>query len=316
MKRIVSILIVFALTLTALMSSCASEPPAVECDFGYTDTVYMLGNSLERAIEPESDVELGEFFEEMQLREYDFWQEMFRLYLKPVEGRNLCFRDVDYDKVGNSGGIIEKRIGDKWQYFSESGDAIGDYSDNGGWSTHPLRVDRMQTPNMRAYAPIYADPGDYRITMYFRECDESGQPKDDAVHHLSFDVSVPERSDKPFDVIQAELENDDIFPKVTVHIRKNSETEGMPAVDTESFKLAYEDGGKLVNVPPRDGKTTVASCPDSGWVYPFADYTFSLYYPTGEFDTSKTYRLTVTLKENVGSSFEQYDLTLRLCFDK
>lgn len=318
MKRAILALVVTVFAITTICTSCTvSPPPSVECDFGYTDATYALGNSLARMISPGCDVEFDEFFEDARIREFSHSQRMFGLYLKPAEGKYLCFRDTDYDNTGNSGGYIEKLVGDEWKYYCESGNAIGDNEESGGWSPYPLRVDEAKTPNLRAYAPIFADPGDYRVTLYFRKCDESGSAVDGDIHRVSFETSVPEHSEKPFDVIQAELSTDGVFPQVTVLVRQNDRSKPLPYIDRSSFTLAYEDGDKLVKVEPRKDTDSVAFCPDGGSRDgAFAEYSFGLYYPVEEFDLTKTYRMSVELSSNEDGSGEQYTLTLRLRFEE
>lgn len=190
----------FALTaaalLLALFSGCATsggENP----DFGYAENVHAGPVPLET--EGESD-----YFAETSLLNIDGEFEALSLKLCPSEPYFLQLGAKGQMFLGDTLGYVERLTeSGEWEYVCDSIRVGSDTFEGGNDKIMSLSWDGSSKYGEKGNtvlcgAPIFDGPGEYRVTLNFREVKERAE---DEVHSISFRFTVPEKSDKPFDLL-------------------------------------------------------------------------------------------------------------------
>lgn len=313
MKRSVA----FALTavIFVAIAFCFFRPaPSV---FGYTDVVYDMG-----WLELEGDTEYFAAARGMGLCGTE-------LALIPAEGKYLYIADdVDADFFDNGEPvIIEKWVDDEWKYVTNAGRG-GSYTAIKitpsqyvlSWEDSPLAL------NFQLCAPFFTDPvndpGEYRLTVPFYEATRPERGEyirgDGQQHRVSFNLTVPERTDKDFDVLSVGLRQSGIYPCFEFCLRRNGDAE-FPYIDADSMKLTHTKDGVTKSVESvTAGRAALELAFDNGTrgSGDIGDYSLiGITVPLDEFDREGIYTATMDMTENEDGSGERHTLTLKLNFE-
>lgn len=217
--------------------------------------------------------------------------------------------------TGYNTGHIDKLVDGKWEFVSRTYISGYDTLEGGNDKYFSLSWDGDSKYGKHGnafafYAPIFDSPGEYRFTINFREVQKhTGKSSfkwiadDTQAHSISFRYTVPEITDKPFDVLDASafILNNELNHNrhiATVVLRLNN---GTPAPyvlrDGKYCPTAYEKSHFSNEViPDWDGNTIVK------------------YYLVSSEDYADECTETFHFAEHSDGSGEQYDLTLNLRF--
>ncbi len=275
----------FALTaaalLLALFSGCATsggENP----DFGYAENIHAGPVPLET--EGESD-----YFAETSLLNIDGEFEALSLKLCPSEPYFLQLGAKGQMFLGDTLGYVERLTeSGEWEYVCDSIRVGSDTFEGGNDKIMSLSWDgSSKYGGVLCCVPVFDQPGEYRVTLNFREVKERttelGQwwYSEDEVHSISFRFTVPEKSDKPFDLLYCCItEGSYGRQRLLMTIRMNGEA---PA--------PYLQSGDDIVRREKDGLASYIVYDDGSWGEGTAVLRFT---------------------ENEDGSGEQYVLTLRL----
>ncbi len=221
----------------------------------------------------------------------------------------------------NEFGYIEKRSdGGGWEYYSELSYLT---SDVGGSAVPVFRE------SMPVCLPSH-DPGEYRVTYYFREI--RGQSTlGDELYSVSHTYSVPEASGSPCDVLGVKATLGGFVPsdwrdgRVTLTLRGNGGD--APWLDTGNIGWEIKSAsGRWEDVPNEDGASVEAetsaayvrlASEDSTYGYIYNDVfgcgDAIASYPALDVhipENDAEYRLTLRFTENGDGSGEEYTLSL------
>ncbi len=274
-----------AVLLLALISGCTTSG-GENRDFGYAENIHAGPVPLET--EGESD-----YFAETSLLNTDGEFEALSLKLWPSEPYFLQLGDRGQMFLGDTLGYVERLTeSGEWEYVCDS-IRVGSETYEGGndkimslsWDGSSKYGKRDNT--VRCCVPVLDQPGEYRVTLNFREVKERITElgrwwySEDEVHSISFRFTVPEKSDKPFDLLYCCITEDSYGrQRLLMTIRMNGEA---PA--------PYLQSGDDIVRREKDGLASYIVYDDGSWEEGTAVLRFT---------------------ENEDGSGKQYDLTLHL----
>lgn len=235
-------------------------------------------------------------------------------------------------------GFVEKLIGGEWQTV---GGVSLDHYDN----TEPKLLGAERSSTLQFAFPIH-DAGKYRITYYFRDFSLDRDALNvlyystgEELYSVSHTVTVPEPSDKPFDLIAAGIDASGRPHEtnvMTARLLFRSNSGAIPYLDTARVHLETTNGDRWVDAPtPKEVNRAAFAGGGVGWVssnntsanedltyefrHPFFDrYEKNCFAVTAHVfgDPSAQYRLILEFNEGEHRSGETYVLTLYLNFSK
>ena len=211
-------------------------------------------------------------------------------------------------------GFAEKLVDGEWEFYCEI-------------------YDNSSLPLIPGYTPFFSyagefwhlftlpwyDPGEYRVTYYFRQCitrERSHYTTGDELYSVTHSFTAPEPSGSRFDVIGISFYTGDIWVTLRANDGEAPYIDGSRCEIERNEKGVWTSDGisaEIANYDP--SKQFYRSHYDYDWMMPddferYGVYVVKFDGVTREYD----YRLTLHFNENEDGSGEQYDLTLNLRF--
>ena len=175
--------------------------------------------------------------------------------------------------------------------------------------------------------PYYQEPGEYRLTLYFHDNVDDGLSKfttGEEQYEISFIITVPEVSGKPFDILSMYIDDEDGEYHLRGEVRRNFD--GPLYMDRTCGTLEKKVGREWVEVPPPEGRDAPMDIASEDQPNGYK-YTGSSYYPKGMImsffrylyiddpDPNTEYRLTLTFREDGNGKLGEYKLYIRFKFE-
>ncbi len=283
-----------AVLLLALISGCTTsggENP----DFGYAENIHAGPVPLET--EGESS-----YFAETSLLNIDGEFEALSLKLWPNEPYFLQLGTRGQMFLGDTLGYVERLTEDgEWEYICDSIRVGSETYEGGNNKIMSLSWDGSSKYGKRGNSvlccvPVLDQPGEYRITLNFREVKERITElgrwwySEDEVHSISFRFTVPEKSDKLFDLLFCRItEGSYGRQRLWMTIRMNGEA-----------SAPYLQSGDDIMRVEKDGLARYIVYDDGSW----GDGTAVLHFSANEDGSGEQYVLTLHLPEADAASSE------------
>ncbi len=247
------------------------------------------------------------------------------LVLIPADGKHLLLGEnsdlpnVSFCDFGDHAGKIEKIVDDEWQYVCEvtrSGTYTAQGRADGYWALD--YDDNPNIPNFIMGAPIFENPGRYRVTLEFHELEKRGNTyrRDSKPHFVSFQLTVPDYTSARFDIVDVGILQSGNYPCFQISLRSNDGS-AHPFIDSNLFEVSHVSGNTTTHIK-QDGDAIVLASDNGAWgssdigVYSL----MGINIPIDEFDTSGKYVVKIGLSSNPDGSGERYTLTLNLRFEE
>lgn len=314
MKR--SVALVLTGVIFAAIAVCFLRPDK-NPDFGYANGTFG-GEIAPVQVEGES-----KYFAEVTVGGINTYEQSIGVKLQPAEPYYLLLgtHNEIYDNgkrgmgTGYNSGHIDKLVDGKWEFVSRTYRSGYETLEGGDDKYFSLSWDGDSKYGEHGnafafYAPIFDSPGEYRFTINFREVQKQMVGKasykwmtdDTQSHSISFFYTVPETTDKPFDVLEAsafilnnELNHNRHIAYVVLRLNN-----GTPAPyvlrDGKYYPPAWDGSIRYGDEPDWDGRTVVR------------------YGIVSSEDYADKCTKTFHFAENSDGSGKQYDLTLNLRF--
>lgn len=301
MKR--SVALVLTIVIFAAIAVCFMRPDK-NPDFGYADR--FDGQRIPLKLEGDS-----EYFAESWIGGILPQYKLFYVTLRPKEPYSLTLGTPWEDKngeikfLGQDCGCIERRVGNKWEYYGSIWAKDGPLVQQIGYvgTGNSLNWDGggLFGTSLDLDGSILYTPGEYRFTIKFHVALGLFEVEEEE-HCVSFRYTVPKATQKPFDVLQVgtNIINNELNHNrhiATVVLRLNH---GTPAPyilrDGKYYPPAWDGSIWYGNEPDWDGRTIVK------------------YGIVSSEDYADECTETFHFAENSDGSGKQYDLTLNLRF--
>ena len=293
-------------------------------DFGLVREVYSFAHPETPITDCEGDTDILNV-------EAVIWDEMQLMY--PLASLRLtAAKDVAFTTGIYSGGATEKDP----KYFPKSSIERledGEWAEYGElWASHTSLLMHGEPPfsGMSAgtmeweFGIPVNDPGTYRITVYFRELlsrEYYRYATGDELYHVTFTITIPEASKKPFDVISMRIDGYGYWDRVSAaHIAIRMNGEKNICMDLAMGTLEMFKDGEWVDVTHHLQKLTEEDIAQGAYRY-IGDLwrNGNVYHCSAHFnaiDIEYEHRLKLEFCENDDGTGERYTLTLRLRFDE
>ncbi len=312
---VVTILMFTALAVAEVLVLRARDPNP---DFGMVRDVYTFTRPETPITDCEGDVDI--------LRadsvEWDYSGSNAKVYF--TISKDIAFTSAPYkngEAVGEENSYPKSHV-----ERLEDGEWV-EYGELGVEYAHPLLYEKPPYARMSVgefqweylYGIPVSVPGTYRVTLYFRESETMEYYEyttGDELYHITFTLTVPEATEKPFDVISAYMgSRPEYIVGMNVVLRKNDGTDIW--LDRARITLEMLKDGEWQDVSDRVQRLEETS----DYRYATGDlfsegntYTFQVPFLYGTIEPEYPHRLTLEFCENDDGTGERFFLTLNLRF--